>query len=139
MPNQEKHTPILTLIRGIPGSGKSTKAKSLGCFHIEADMYHMEDGVYAYDSTLAKSAHGFCFGMVNQAMCQDVDVVVSNTFITMDSVQRYANLAEYHGYTFRVIRMETRYGTIHAVPEDVIARMESSFEDYPGESIVNPL
>lgn len=137
MLNQEKHIPILTLIRGIPGSGKSTKAKSIGCFHVEADMFHMKDGAYVYDSALAKSAHGFCFGMVNQVMCRGVDVVVSNTFITKGSVQQYANMAEYHGYVFRVIRMETRYETTHAVPKNVITKMESSFENYSGESIIN--
>ena len=34
----------LILLRGIPGCGKSTLAKSLGGIHIEADQYFMEDG-----------------------------------------------------------------------------------------------
>ena len=34
---------ILYIIRGIPGSGKSSLAKSLGGKHVEADMYHLDE------------------------------------------------------------------------------------------------
>jgi predicted kinase len=40
----------LTIVRGLPGSGKSTYAKSLNVFHIEADMFCMKDGKYEFDA-----------------------------------------------------------------------------------------
>ena len=40
---------VLYIVRGIPGSGKSTFAKSLGGTHFEADMFFMKNGEYKYD------------------------------------------------------------------------------------------
>jgi predicted kinase len=36
----------LFLLRGLPGAGKSTLAKSLGGSHMEADKYFMDKGEY---------------------------------------------------------------------------------------------
>jgi predicted kinase len=44
----------LILVRGCPGSGKSTFAKLLGGKHIEADMFFMKDGEYQFDFTKLK-------------------------------------------------------------------------------------
>ena len=41
----------LFLLRGLPGSGKTTLAKSLGGMHIEADNYFMVDGEYKFDAS----------------------------------------------------------------------------------------
>jgi hypothetical protein len=52
---------ILYLIRGIPGSGKSSLAKSLGGKHVEADMYHLdENGNYNWKPVDVKKAHEWC-------------------------------------------------------------------------------
>lgn len=45
----------LTLIRGLPGSGKTTLAKQLGVLHVEADMYFMRDGRYQFEDGKAPS------------------------------------------------------------------------------------
>ena len=43
---------ILYIVRGIPGSGKSTFAKTLGGIHIEADQYFVDgDGNYNFDGS----------------------------------------------------------------------------------------
>ena len=44
----------LYIVRGVPGSGKSTFAKSIGGIHIEADQFFMENGKYNFDEHLAK-------------------------------------------------------------------------------------
>jgi len=49
---------VLYIVRGIPGSGKSTFAKTLGGNHYEADMYFIgESGNYNFDPTKIKDAH----------------------------------------------------------------------------------
>ena len=60
---------ILYIVRGIPGSGKSTFAKTLGGQHFEADMYFIdESGNYKFDITEIKLAHEWCQGMVKAHM-----------------------------------------------------------------------
>ena len=44
----------LILLRGIPGSGKSTFAKSISnesTGHIESDMFFIKDGEYKFDGS----------------------------------------------------------------------------------------
>jgi adenylate kinase family enzyme len=48
---------IIYLVRGIPGSGKSTFAKSLGGTHFETDQFFMVDGKYNFDGSKLKEAH----------------------------------------------------------------------------------
>ena len=40
---------ILYLLRGLPGAGKSTLAKSIGAIYFEADMFFMEGNEYKFD------------------------------------------------------------------------------------------
>ena len=45
---------MLYIVRGVPGSGKTTYSKQLGIFHVEADMFHMKDGEYRWDPKRVK-------------------------------------------------------------------------------------
>jgi adenylate kinase family enzyme len=68
------------LIRGLPGSGKSTMARemvSAGYEHFEADMYSMIDGVYSYDASRIRDAHAWCQQETRQALAGGRCVVVS--------------------------------------------------------------
>ncbi len=58
----------LYIVRGIPGSGKSTFAKTLGGQHYEADMFFIdENGVYNFDFTKIKDAHQWCIDWSNNS------------------------------------------------------------------------
>jgi len=49
------------LIRGLPGSGKTTMAKKIEGFeHFEADQYFEKDGSYEFDPSELNSAHEEC-------------------------------------------------------------------------------
>jgi len=50
----------LILLRGLPGSGKSTFANLLGGIHVEADQYFIQDGEYKFDASKLKQAHNWC-------------------------------------------------------------------------------
>lgn len=55
----------LLLVRGIPGSGKSTYAKQWAeennAVHVEADMYFVQpSGHYAFDPKQIGAAHDWC-------------------------------------------------------------------------------
>lgn len=134
----EKETmPKLYIVRGLPGSGKSTFAKNIGCFHVETDMFFMKSGKYEYDSTVIRKGHEWCSNMVTQAMIHGVDIVVSNTFTQLWEFKRYIELAVTFGYDVSVCRAVGNYDNTHSVPEDVLEKMKSRFEDYPDEQILN--
>lgn len=126
----------LTIVRGLPGSGKSTYAKSLGCFRIEADMFHVHNGIYAYKQALSRNGHVFCLDMVKNAMQHHVDIVVSNTFTRQWEVAPYIDLAKSRGYDVTIVRMTKHYGNIHNVPDDTLKLMADRFEDIEGETLV---
>lgn len=127
--------PKLYIFRGLPGSGKSTKAKAIGCFHIEADSYHVKNGVYDWKAENQSKAHQFCTNMVTQAMVHGVDVAVSNTHTMGWEFKKYIELAKTYGYDVQVIRCTGEYGNTHGVPEESLAKMKARFEDYEGEII----
>ncbi len=127
----------LTLIRGIPGSGKSTYAKkNFKCLHVEADMYYQQNGLYQWDPSIRESAHSFCYDVFSLAVDSYADVVVSNTFVKLWEMKKYIDRAGLRGYEVEVICMKTFYGNIHNVPDEVVKRMEANFEVYEGEAYV---
>jgi len=125
----------LILIRGLPGSGKSTYAKKMGCFHIEADMYHCKDGKYEFDSSRAILAHKWCQKMTMFAMEQGIDVAVSNTFTQAWEIKPYLDMAAETGHRVKIIRMSNDYGSVHNIPAGVMQKTRERFENIAGEEI----
>ena len=128
---------ILYIVRGIPSSGKSTFAKTLGGIHIEADQYFVDvDGNYNFDGGKIKLAHEYCRAQTEAWMRTDgtqvnVDkIVVSNTFTQEWEFQPYFELAEKYGYKTFSIVVENRHGGInqHGVPTEKLEQMKARFE-----------
>ena len=126
----------LYIVRGVPGSGKSTFAKSIGGIHIEADQFFMENGKYNFDITKLKLAHKYCQNQTEAWMKTDGaqvnndKIVVSNTFTQEWEMKPYFELAEKYGYIVFTVIVENRHGrkNIHDVPEDKIQQMKDRFE-----------
>lgn len=125
--------PIAYIIRGLPGSGKSTIAKKLGCFHVEADMYHMKDGKYQWTPEANKRAHLWCKSEFMGAVSSGIDVAVSNTFTMHWEMEPYIKYATEMGYDVKVIRATGNFGNVHDVPYETQVRMRERFEPYEGE------
>ena len=127
---------ILYLVRGIPGSGKSTFGKSLGGIHIEADQHFMIDGVYKFDGSQIKNAHNYCQGQTRAWMNVESDqidtskIVVSNTFTQEWEMQPYFDMAKEYGYKVFSVIIENRHNGVneHNVPEEKIEQMRNRFE-----------
>jgi len=120
----------LILIRGIPGSGKSTFAKMICNQYIEADMYFMQDGEYKFDASKINEAHTWCQNKTEEWMKKGYNVVVSNTFSREWEMQEYYEMAEKYGYRIYSVIMENRHNGInsHGVPEEKITQMKNRFE-----------
>jgi predicted kinase len=122
---------ILYIVRGVPGSGKSTFAKSLGCPVFEADMFFMKDGVYKFEADKLKMAHNWCAIQTQKAMVDDVPkIAVSNTFTQEWEMETYNKLAEENGYMVFSVIVENRHGGVneHGVPEDKLQAMKDRFQ-----------
>ena len=128
---------ILYIVRGIPGAGKSTFAKTLGGIHIEADQYFIDgEGNYNFDGSKIKLAHEYCRAQTGAWMSSDgsqvnVDkIVVSNTFTQEWEMEPYFELAKKYGYKVFTVIVENRHGGTnqHNVPEDKLEQMKNRFE-----------
>lgn len=126
----------LYIVRGIPGSGKSTFAKTLGGTHFETDEFFMVDGEYKFDPTKLKEAHRWCQDSVNTAMILNHTaglnnvIVVTNTFTQEWEMEPYFQMADTYGYKVFSVIVENRHGGIntHGVPEDKLQVMRDRFE-----------
>lgn len=128
----------LILIRGIPGSGKSslyeTKFKNKGYKHVEADMFHInKDGEYKYNPDNVKNGHMWCQKRTRELLESGKKVVVSNTFVKEFEMKFYFNLAEELNKSIQVIRMTTQFKSIHNVPEKSLNKMKKEFIDVDNE------
>lgn len=123
----------LILVRGLPGSGKSTHARVIAneifrCARIEADMYFVKDGEYLFDASKLGEAHKWCLDNTRELLSDGVSVVVSNTFTTKKELKPYFDIAKQLGIKPHVILCQGNYKNIHNVPEETIKKMKNRFE-----------
>lgn len=134
--------PKLILVRGLPGSGKSTFAKSMikdskvKMYHYEADMYFMKDKEYVFDMSKIGEAHSWCQTKTMEKLMKNETVIVSNTFSRLWEMQPYFNMGIMLDIEVEVYCMKSMYANIHNVPEEIIERMKDSWEKYEDESYI---
>ena len=129
----------LILLRGLPGSGKTTLAKIILQLpsNIEPevlsadDFFETEDGVYNFDVTKLKEAHNYCQFRCSERMRQQKSrIVVANTFTQEWEMDEYFKMADRYNYRVHTIIVENRHGNenIHGVPEDKLQQMKERFQ-----------
>jgi len=120
--------PEIVLIRGVPGSGKTTIAKTKYAEHqlVEADMFFERGGEYQYDRDKIKDAHKWCQDIALRWLNMGYDVVVANTFTRVWEMQPYLDM----GYPVKVVEATGNYDNVHGVPSEIVERMRERFEAY---------
>ena len=128
----------LVLIRGLPGSGKSTMAKAMTDHkHYEADQYFTVNGLYKYDPAGVGAAHQQCQDNVLNALLDGCNVVVSNTFTRLWELGAYLRMASGLDVIVRVVEATGEYPNVHGVPAEVIEKMRARWEPTPPEYLTN--
>ncbi len=132
--NQNKRRLILelVLIRGIPGSGKSTMAKEQFSEHdhFETDMYFIDPvtGKFIFDGSKLVEAHAWCLENAENALKKGHNVVVSNTFIKLEHMRPYVKLCDKYEAELKVYELFDMNDNSKDIPPYVIARCISQWE-----------
>ena len=131
----------LVLMRGLPGSGKSTKAKKIageiGVIY-STDDFFMVNGKYQYDAKMIGEYHQKNFKRTVEAMEEGKPlIVIDNTNIKLWEMKNYVIAGEQRGYAVRIEEPETPWAfsyrqcakkNAHGVPEETCKRMRDNFE-----------
>lgn len=129
----------LILVRGVPGSGKTTLATILlttpsgrsGDVLSADDFFINDKGDYVFDGSKLKEAHNNC-----QVRCAEMmknesfKIIVANTFTQDWEMEPYFKMAERYKYRIHTIIVENRHGgqNIHNVPDDKLVQMKERFD-----------
>lgn len=131
---------LVTILRGIPGSGKSTyAAKCPNAKICSADHYFYlnEERKYKFDPTELKEAHDMCFSFFcTYILFGHEHIIVDNTNIKRSGpkgFQKYIDFAKKHDYSVTEVVFPCDLETAvkrnkHNVPKETIERMIKDFE-----------
>lgn len=131
--------PTLTIVRGLPGSGKTTLARTLPGVHVEADMWFEGPYGYRFEPAILSEAHDWCRNSARIFLQQGNDVVVSNTTTTLREVMDYVGIGSQGGAQIKIIDVLTEYGSIHDVPPATMASMRARWWDFNPDQIAYPV
>ena len=150
--------PRLILVRGVPGSGKTTFARNNypgvvcdagspdknAAYMISADDFRIDEcGNYAHDDVPAGIPHLECQMRVRDAIAAGCpQVIVHNTFVKLWEINPYFKISQACKVPLEVIRMpkisaeEAFSRNTHNVPMNVIQRMIDEMQDFSGERLL---
>lgn len=129
----------LILLRGLPGSGKTTLANIIlqqpnnnpQEVLSADDFFEDKEGEYNFDASKLKEAHNYCQFRCSERMRQQKSrIVVANTFTQEWEMDEYFKMAERYNYRVHTVIVENRHGNenIHGVPKDKLQQMKDRFQ-----------
>ena len=126
----------LILIRGLPGSGKSSFGEHCADRMIAADDYFMVDGEYKFDPSKLPQAHAMCQQTARDLLSSSDTTVVANTFSCRWEMEPYFEIARTLEVRVFVIDMfdggltdeELEERNVHGVPLAGIKAMRERWE-----------
>lgn len=130
---------IAYILRGVPGSGKSTIAKHLtaggGVIHSTDDFFYV-NGKYIFDYRKLSEYHEKNFEAFCRSLKEGVSVVVcDNTNVRRKDFEPYVRAAEDAGYVAAVVTLPhpdpevAAQRNVHNVSADTISRLIKAWED----------
>ena len=131
---------VLFLVRGLPGSGKTSFASAIWNNYAvcEADkFFYDKEGNYNFDPSKLREAHTWCKNEVESRMIEHQnnqqyypEIAVSNTFTQEWEMEDYFKLAEKYEYKVVSLILENRHGSqnVHGVPDEKLQIMKDRFQ-----------
>ena len=140
----------ILIMRGLPGSGKSTHAETLAQKHgaviVSADFFFLEyekwinpmptprQPVYRFDPKLLPQAHASCLRDFVRAIHGNKGlIIVDNTNLSVADLAPYAALALAYRYDLQILQMATDSEVcfarqVHGVSRHVFSRMVKTLQ-----------
>ena len=123
------------ILRGLPGSGKSTFADRLVTEHafvrLEADDHFYVNGAYRFDPARAADAHALVARDAVAHLLAGRRVVIANTHVRLWEMAAIVGAATLAQKTFCFVECRGLFGNVHAVPEPVLESMRERWEPLP--------
>lgn len=134
---------IMYILRGLPGSGKSTKARQIAdsyrpgsCVIVSAD--HFFERLGRYDPRRLTRAHAECQLRALEGVMRGQIVIVDNTNVTRDEMWFYRQIGNATGALYEVRIVDLYDGglsddalaarCVHGVPARKIGEMRARWE-----------
>ena len=138
---RRKARPVkLTLIRGVPGSGKSTFAKkyAIANGHIKIvefdDFWIDKNKTYKFIPEIKMACVEYGRSAVtHELIIEKRPCIITGVFNKLEYIEYFKNLCEMFNIPLEVIKMTGNFQNIHNVPDDVLKTMKEEFEDFEGE------
>lgn len=135
-------TKLLVLMRGLPGSGKTTLAKEMkgptGVVLSTDDFFCDKHGRYIYDPSKIGEAHQWNKHRAIQRLKQGkTPIIIDNTNLQAWEMKPYVQLALQYGYEVSILDMDTSWKlsskelarrNTHGVPAKKIEEMKGRYE-----------
>jgi hypothetical protein len=134
----------LYIIRGLPGSGKSTLGEQLADSYMDYsksvggikfysyaadDWFTDREGNYNFVPAELPDAHEDCRSRVLGAMLSGVEnIAVCNTFTQAWEAAPYFKLCDMNGYTPVVLECQNQFDNIHGCPQEKINEMADRWD-----------
>jgi 2',3'-cyclic-nucleotide 3'-phosphodiesterase len=132
----------MIIMRGLPGSGKSTKAKVLAdklrnSVILSTDTVFMSGEKYLFCPEVLGMAHQINLAKAAKAVKLGYDVIVDNTNTTWKEIEPYVKVGLEAGYVIEITEPSTAWAhnvlecaakNSHGVPATAIRRMQDRWE-----------
>ena len=128
----------LYILRGLPGSGKSTMALKIGGLVFSTDDFFIKDGKYKCDPSLYPEAHGWNIKRTKEALeNKNSKVIVDNTNTCAWEIRPYVEYGIKNNYTIVLVEPDSPYSwdskklaevNTHRIPEHKIQEMCNKYE-----------